>query len=361
MNLDLHEHKQRPRSILVIRLSSLGDVVLTTPIVRQLQRSFPQAFVDVMVAERFSEVYAHNPRVRRIWSAMGSTTVDTDLDKRKLEILETVPQGKYDLVVDLQHSMQSAAIRRGMGNAVVIYPKFRWQKLAMVWLKRFPAITTSIVERYRMPLQEFPLVLDTEGPEVWLESERDQGYYAPRSQALPIHGAHHNDVPTQLSVAIAVGAHHATKRWPVEYFAQLCKMLVGQGARVMLIGGVADVALCDAVSARVDVAIERYDGVTSLAETIEVLDRADVLVTNDSGVMHLGAARRVPTVAIFGSTVRQLGFEPFGTRYVVVEHDVRCRPCSHIGRAKCPKGHFKCMIEIKPQTVFDAVRNLLGQ
>lgn len=361
MNHQIHLSEPPPKSVLVIRLSSLGDVILTTPIVRQLQRSFPEAVIDVMVHDRFAEVYAFNPRVRTVWSAIGSTTLDGDLDARKAEMMESVPGGKYDLVVDLHHNLQTVAIRRGLGHSEVVYPKFRWQKLAMVWLKKFPATTTSVVDRYRTPLRHLPLVHDTEGSEVWLRTEKESGVYRPRREELPIHGVQsHHKHKAQLHVVIAPGAHHATKRWPVENVAALCSMFVENGATVSLLGSVADVQICDAIEQTAGVPIQRMDGATTLEQTITAIDSADILVTNDSGVMHLGAARRIPIVAIFGSTVRQLGFEPFGTRYVVVEHDVRCRPCSHIGRSSCPKGHFKCMVSISPQMVFDAAMKLLG-
>jgi heptosyltransferase-2 len=322
--------------------------------------SFPEAIVDVAVADRFAEVYAHNPRVRRVWPMVASTTVDSEMDRVKLEMRESLPAARYDLVVDLQHNLQSAAFRHGLGKEEVRYPKHRWEKLAMVWLKRFPAATTPVVDRYREPLAHLPLMMDTDGPEVWLERERAQGVYAPRPQAFYVHGAHDGHARSaRLRVAIAPGAHHATKRWPTSYFARLCVMLVREGAEVVLVGGLADVDICNAVVAAAGVPLERQDGASTLSQTINAIDGCDVLVTNDSGVMHLGAARRIPVVALFGSTVTELGFRPYGTRHVVVEHDVSCRPCSHIGRAHCPRKHFKCMMGISPEQVRDAIAQLV--
>jgi heptosyltransferase-2 len=127
-----------------------------------------------------------------------------------------------------------------------------------------------------------------------------------------------------------------------------------------MVGGVADVEICSAVAAASGVEVLRFDGAETLEQTIAAIDAADVLVTNDSGAMHIGSARRIPIVALFGSTVRELGFQPYGTRHLVVEHDVSCRPCSHIGRSRCPKKHFKCMEEIQPAVVREAIGKLLG-
>jgi lipopolysaccharide heptosyltransferase II len=340
------------RSILVIRFSSLGDVILTTPIVRQLQQTYPRAIIDVAVASRFAGVYEHNPRIRTQWLVDPTPEFDDgDADAVKLAMHENVKGGRYDLVVDLQNNVRSNAFRRGLGERIVSAPKYRLQKLALVWLKQKPSTIVPIVERYREPLSDLPLVMDTHGPEVWLADERLDGAYAPHVVRRSTNGTTH--------IVLAPGAHHATKRWPVARFAELAAMLVRQGARVSLVGGPADVAICDAVAAASGVDLIRADGATSVEQTIRVLDASDVLVTNDSGVMHLGAARRIPIVAIFGSTVKELGFAPYGVKYRMVEHDVGCRPCSHIGKSRCPRGHFMCMEGIKVEEVHHAIQRLI--
>lgn len=343
------------RSILVIRLSSLGDVILSTPIVRQLQRTYPDVILDVATSSKFHNVYEHNPRVRRAWSVDPAPTADSDMDDIKLSMKESVPDGQYDLIVDLQNNVRSATLRHGLGDAVVRAPKFRMEKLALVWLKKRPSVITPIVSRYRSTIEHLPLALDTAGPEVWLPHERADGVYGPDGRtARPLHhGA--------LHVAIAPGAQHATKRWPVAKVASLSRYLLDKGASITLIGGPADVPICDAIDAAVGGGLQRADSAKTLEQTITVLDRSDVLVSMDSGAMHLGAARRVPTVAIFGSTVKELGFAPYGIPHQIVEHDVNCRPCSHIGRANCPKGHFLCMEGIDVQHVANAIEKLTAQ
>ena len=223
----------------------------------------------------------------------------------------------------------------------------------MVWLKQRPSIVTPIVERYRQPLLHLPLVLDTDGLEVWTPQERAAGAYHSR-RSTPERS--HREGP--LRVAIAPGAHHATKRWPVARFADVITQLTGQGAQVSLLGSAADQAVCDAIVSAAGVEVHRADGASSLFETISVLDTCDVLITNDSGVMHVGAARQIPTIALFGSTVPELGFGPFGVQHTIVQHDVACRPCSHIGRARCPKGHFLCMEGITTEQVLSAVARM---
>lgn len=334
------------RSILIIRLSSLGDVVLATPLARQLHRTFPDAMIDVVVHDRFAEVWTHNPHIRRVWS-VEPRDPDAETDAVKLSMVESVPDGAYDLIVDLQHNLRSRIIRKGLGGNVVLAPKHRLEKLALVYLKRRPNVVTPIVKRYRSTVEHLPLAFDVDGPEVWLPEERRDGAYRTPHTAL------------RQRVAIAPGARHATKRWPAERVAELCTGLWRDRAIMpVLVGGSDETALCDAIAAMTDAPVERADGASTLEQTVRVLDGCDALVTNDSGVMHLASARRLPVVAVFGSTVPELGFAPYGVRHEIVQHDVACRPCSHIGRSACPKGHFRCMLGIDVDSVMRGLERL---
>ncbi len=341
------------RSILVIRLSSLGDIILATPIVRRLQRSYPSARIDVAVSERFAGVWNNNPRVHSVWRVPEAVSIE-ESDTWKLEAIEslaTVSEGKYDLVVDLQNSMKSRALRKGLGREYACAPKHRLEKLALVWLKKRPSRITPIVERYEKPLSHLPMAQDTDPCELWLPEESAQGWYPdqrPRASG-------------ELRIALAPGAYHATKRWPAARFAALARMLHEECcAAVVLVGGPGDSELCTAVAIAAGVPVERADGAKTVEETVRVLDRCSVLVSNDSAVMHMAAARRVPVVAIFGSTVRELGFAPYAAPHIVVEADVSCRPCSHIGRATCPRSHFSCMMNIEPSDVLKAAQRFIN-
>ena len=344
-------------SILLVRFSSLGDVILTTPLVRQLQLSYPDAVIDVAVASRFAGVYEFNPRIRRVWAVDPSPTADNlEADATRLSMHESLPGRTYDLIVDAQNNLRSAAFVRGLGSTVRRAPKYRLQKLAMVWMKQRPAVTTHVVERYRQPLLDLPLVFDTDGLEVWTPADRSSGVYLPPTRSLQTRSITSFRGAT---IAVAPGAHHATKRWPTDKFVAAITILQEQGADVVLLGSEFDRSTCDAIAHRVIRPVHRADGAQSLQDTITALDAADALLVNDSGVLHLGAARRIPTVAVFGSTVPELGFGPYGVPHRIVQQDVGCRPCSHIGRSRCPKGHFQCMEGIAPMAVVDALEGLL--
>ncbi len=328
----------------------MGDVVLATPLARQLRRTYPDARIDVAVADRFVDVWANNPHVTCVWPVPSVHASEAGLDELKLEMLESLSGewgGQYDLIVDLQNSFRSATVRRGLGATVVRAPKHRMEKLSMVYLKRRPAVTTSIVDRYRSPVDYLPLTQDSDGCEVWLPEEHAEGAYPSVRPVLE-----------RKRIGLVPGAHHATKRWPIVRYAELAATLVRQGHEVVLLGGPGDVELCTSVASAAGVSVVRADGATSIESTIRMIDTCACIVTNDTGVMHLAAARRAPVVAIFGSTVRELGFAPYGTSFRIVEHDVACRPCSHIGRSSCPKGHFLCMEGVTVGAVLHAIHEV---
>jgi heptosyltransferase-2 len=128
---------------------------------------------------------------------------------------------------------------------------------------------------------------------------------------------------------------------------------------IVLLGGVADKEICEKISQNASFKITDKSGATSVFETARELDSCNLLITNDTGVMHIAAARRIPVVAIFGSTVTEFGFAPFRVENRVVEIEkLPCRPCTHIGRAECPLGHFKCMNLITPDAVLKSAGEL---
>lgn len=330
------------KSILLIRLSSLGDVVLSTPVVRALRKRFPESTIDVAVDARFAEVWNGNPFVTSVIAIAKG-------DEDKVEFTQS-----YDLVVDLQRNRRSARLirmlRKPSSTTVVRYSKHRMEKLALVFLKKQPQELVHIVDRYLAPLSQVGVESDDAGLELWVDGAARVSKTA-RNESRP------------LRIGIAPGAQHFTKRYPAELLAQVVSLLVEKHhADVTTLGGIADVAQCQAVAASCAHPIRRCDGATTLEQTLRVVDELDVLISNDSALVHMAAARGIPVVVIYGSTVPSLGFTPYGVPNTIVEAlDVPCRPCTHIGRATCPKGHFACMNQIAPLQIVDAVAAIAGK
>lgn len=347
-------------SILIIRLSSMGDVLLATPLVRELRKRFPDARIDVCINEEWSDIFRHNPHCTNVFSYKRSWS-RAEFFSWKQEIVrslqETTDSACYDWVLDLQRNNRSRHIQRGLGQSIRRVSKHRLHKLALVYLKsNFHSKTLHVTERYRKTASELDVQDDGQGLEFWLHGE---------------HVPHSRTETAEMStvrIALAPGAHHATKRWLPERFAKSALLLAerfqgeGKNCTIVLVGGKSDVALCAEVVSLLagKVSVEDASGSASLAQTAELLDSCAVLLCNDTGVMHLASARGVPLVAIFGSTVPELGFAPFRVSHRIMQaNNVGCRPCTHIGRETCPKGHFACMQLVTAGSVAEAAWELL--
>jgi ADP-heptose:LPS heptosyltransferase len=177
----------------------------------------------------------------------------------------------------------------------------------------------------------------------------------------------HGVGPGCNTLGICPSARHATKMWQPERFAAAAGTLGGSfGLPVLLFGSPGERQRCEAIAAAIrtqtpGLAVSVLAGECSLLETAAAMDSCALVMTNDSGLMHIAAARKRKIVALFGSTVRQFGFFPFGTKAQVVERpDLDCRPCTHIGRERCPRGHFRCMNDISVHQLVQTASELLS-
>jgi heptosyltransferase-2 len=345
-------NKKKYNSILIVRLSSMGDILLTTSLVRQLENRFPDASIDFAAGSQFSEIYKHNPRIRGLFEYDKALPAKDSAAQFSL-FMKSMGMQKYDLAVDLQNNIRSYLLLRGRFREVVRFNKRRLHKLSLVYLKRpLDKRDIKIPELYLETVAAQGVVDDGKGLEFWLPEESGLDFYPPERKKLL-------NAPIKR-IAFAPGAHHFTKRWPAERFAGLADALASEySSEILLLGGTADTQICCEISALSSAEIIDKSGSTSIAETARLLDTIDLLITNDTGVMHIAAARRVPVVAVFGSTVTSFGFAPYRTKSIIVEKELPCRPCTHIGRAHCPKGHFECMRNIRIEDITSAVHKLI--
>jgi heptosyltransferase-2 len=160
-------------------------------------------------------------------------------------------------------------------------------------------------------------------------------------------------------VCLAPGAGFFTKRWPPEYYRQLiCLIKAHLNLKIVILGGSGDTAIGEQLSHSDDVF--NFCGKWNLLECAVIMSKGLAVVSNDTGLMHIATAVQKPVVAIFGSSVVEWGFAPFRSEHILVEQsNLICRPCSHIGRHECPQKHFRCMMEISPARVFEALQSLL--
>jgi heptosyltransferase-2 len=335
-------------------MSSIGDVILTSPLIRQLHENFPKTQIDFLIRTEYADLVKYNPYLSNILQFDVNTGY-----KGLRELKYFVKKQGYDIVIDLHRNFRSFILRRFSPKPTILkINKNRIIRLLRVKFninlyKRFHDKNISIAEKYLkvasnlMPIKNdlrlelfLPQKVADKSKQLWrrLESE----------------GFH---------VIIAPGARHFTKRWPPELYSELIlKINQTFGWRTLLVGSKDETSLIQDVQKKTGEASEFSAGYFSLLETAALIKSAPLFISNDSGLMHIAAAFETPQIAIFGSTTQELGFFPINPNASVVENkNLNCRPCTHIGRKSCPKKHFKCMVEITPQKVLNVVQEMMGK
>ncbi|NTU69175.1 MAG: glycosyltransferase family 9 protein [Chlorobiaceae bacterium] len=326
------------RSILIVRLSSIGDIVLTTPVVQELRRAFPGARIDFCTKAPFVQLLAGNPALSSVCTPEGLMGI------------------AYDLVVDLQNNRRSRALLRGLDIGTVRrYHKRNWKKLLLVRFKLnlYGDACRSVVQRYGEALHD--LTGAVTAPCAIFLSREDRDF------AL---GTLKGSVPV---LAVCFGANHFTKRYPEERFAAVIGQVAAQvPVRIVLLGGKDDIPGGERIMALLPAAVRgrvrSMAGQATLTQSAALLERSDLVLCNDTGLMHLASAFGRKVLVLFGSSVKEFGFLPWGVPFELFEVEgLACRPCSHIGRNSCPKGHFNCMNGIAPERVASRVVEHLRQ
>ena len=318
--------------ILVIRLSSLGDILLSTPLIRSLKKKFPHIAIDYLLREEYKDVLINNPYVNKLY-----------LFKRNQNRFPDELTIKYDLIIDLQNNIRSAGIRSKIkaGN-LRIFNKRTLDKLLLVKFK-----VNNLKEAQQIPLRYAESVdrleLDEEGLDLFIGNEK------------PSLNGRDNEY-----IGLAPGARHFTKSWPEDYYISLGKKLSNEGKTVILFGGKEDMGICAEISKSIFNSVDLSND-NNLLLTAVNMKECKVIICNDSGLMHTACAMKVPVLALYGSTVKEFGFTPYRNQNLIFENKtLSCRPCTHIGRENCPKKHFKCMLDLSPGDTYNKLTELIN-
>jgi lipopolysaccharide heptosyltransferase II len=333
-------------SFLLIRFSSLGDILLLTPALRSLRQAYPDSRIDVLIRPRFRELLENNPHISHL------VFLEDPADSHTLKQLQNELHGRYDTVVDLHTGLRSSQLRTQLdAGRILVYDKRRFVRWLLVAFKiNLYGREFSVPEAYLEALK--PLgVKDAGGGLEW------PGALARREEFLQV--AILAQAPDPKPIALCPGASFATKRWTQESWLDLARLLLDKGHTLWVFGGTEDAEAGEALKAVNPERMSTFCGKLSPALSGAGLSFCQAAVTNDAGPMHMAAAVGTPVVAIFGSTVPAFGFRPFRVPHRIAESSVYCRPCSHLGWAACPLGHFRCMKEQKAEGVVRLVEELL--
>jgi len=330
------------RRIAVLRLSSLGDVILTQPVLQALAAAFPEAHLTYWVKEEFADLVRHDPAVAHVRVLEREARRLEDLLSMSAELEDA------DLIVDLHGNLRTRILTMGHRARVLRSPSFRLRRAAQIYLRwARPPRPPTVLARHAAALAPLAIACP-EVPRVHAGLEAETwaaAWLAAWGEGAP-------------PVAMIPGAAHATKRWPEAHWLALHERLRARGERLLYFGLEADRARLPDLAARVAADPASRWCAERLARVAALLSHCRCAVAGDTGLMHLAAARGLKVVAMFGSTAPELGFAPAGLGHAVLCRHEPCQPCTLHGRERCPQGHFRCMVGLTPQAVADAAASL---
>lgn len=337
------------KKIAIIRLSSIGDIVLSTPLIRSLRNKYPESRIDFIVKNEYAELLSTNLHLSNVIS-FDHTAGFAELRTLK----KIIKKEKYDLLIDIHKNFRSVYLRNFAGSGLALKYKKDYVKrtlLVRFGLNRFKTIE-PVYKRYFRAVETLGIVPDNKGTELPLT----RNTILKVQTALTKSGLRQN----QSLIVLCPGAGFATKKWNTKGFAEVGDYLSKKYKTMIgILGSSEDYEDCESVQNQMQERSVNYAGMFSLLESAAMLNHSSLVITNDTGLMHIAQSQNTPVVALFGSTTRELGYFPFPENSFVIEQDLGCRPCTHNGRNSCPKKHFRCMKDNKPGDVIEAADQLL--
>lgn len=322
--------------ILIIRFSSIGDIVLTTPVIRCIKN---QIEGDVELHYITKKVYlpllAENPYLDKIYSIEKSTN----------EVIEELKAEQYDYIIDLHKNMRARRVKRKLKALSFTFDKLNIRKWLLVNFKWNKMPELHIVDRYLAAAKAFDINYDGEGLD----------YFLPKNISSQI------EFPNKVKngyTALVLGANHATKQIPEN---KLKSILEKSTENFVLIGGKDDAALGERLELIAPNRVWNTAGEMSLHQSAYLIKQANLVITPDTGMMHIAASFQKRILSLWGNTVPEFGMYPLlkkgneNQSAIFEVKDLSCRPCSKIGFNKCPKGHFNCMMLIDESEVIKKI------
>lgn len=338
---------EQPGSVLIIQTAFIGDALLVIPLLEVVKTLWPHSEVDIIVRPPADNLLETHPAINNVilYDKYGK---DRGLINF-LSLTTRLRKRKYDLALLPHRSLRSGLIAylakipsrhgfaRGGGRFFhtrrIIYPRNKHE-----------------IERNLTLLSPFASNLAGQKPVVYtIESDVSAVNKVMQDQA------------NRRLLAFAPGSVWYTKRWPMGHYIKLAKICIKSQYSLLLIGGDEDFSLCHRIAEEAGGHCKNLAGKLTLRQSVELLKRCILLVTNDSAPTHLGTAAGIPVITLFGSTSPQFGFAPYGLKGKSLEIDLYCRTCTDHGRKKCPEKHLRCLNEITPERVFREMQIMLNE
>jgi len=318
--------------ILIIRFSSIGDIVLTSPVIRCIKNQVANSEVHYLTKNSFKEILTANPYISKIYS----------IENEVSEVMDLLIKEHYDLIIDLHDNIRSRQVSLALKAKTYRYNKQRFKRFLLTQFK-INLLNNHVVDRYFGAVKKLNVINDGKGLD----------YFIPEKDEIP---------PAKLPFThiagfcvIVIGAKHFTKQIPKEKLEELCTKIT---IPIMLIGGLEDAYLGTQLESIDNFKIYNACGKLNINQSASIIKRAKFIITPDTGMMHIAAAFNKRIISVFGSTEKRLGFTPYNNNansVMIENNNLNCRPCHKHGLDKCPKGHFKCMLDLDMHKVIDVL------
>ena len=322
---------------LVIRFSSIGDIVLTTPVVRVLKNKFPDCEIHYLTKKSFSFLLENNPHIDKVIS----------FDNNLKDIIDNLKNEFYDYIIDLHHNIRSKRIKSALAIPNFTIDKLNIKKWLLVNFKINKLPEKHIVDRYLDTLSVFDINKD----------KQTLDYFIPQVDEYNL-SLHHPDFSKKPYVAFVIGATYYTKQIPKAIAVDIMNK---SKLPFILLGGKEDIAKSIEIENELQVPFVNLCGQINLNQSASLIKNAKIVVSSDTGLMHIAAAFNKIIISIWGNTVPEFGMTPYlpNADSIIIENkNLKCRPCSKIGFNKCPKKHFDCMLKIDIDHVVQNLRKL---
>ncbi|HNB62693.1 MAG TPA: glycosyltransferase family 9 protein [Saprospiraceae bacterium] len=308
--------------VLIVRFSSIGDIVLTTPVIRCIKQQLG-AEVHFLTKPGFAGLLTDNPYIDQLWT----------LEEDYIGLIRKIKEERFDYLIDLHKNLRTWWLAFQLGVKRLTYHKATIEKLLMVKFKINVLPKSHVSERYLDAVKSLGIKYDGQGLDYFISEDT----------------VNKLDGVDSLYIAAVIGATHFTKRLPEENWITFIN---STDRLIVLIGGKAEAEAAEHIVARSGSNVINMVGKTNLQESALIIQNAERVITNDTGMMHIAAALGKPIVSIWGGTLWEYGFWPFysdgkNLNKSLEVKGLSCRPCSKFGRNDCPRKHFKCMKDLK--------------
>lgn len=329
--------------VLIIRFSSIGDIVLTTPVIRSVREQL-NAEVHFLVKESYAGILKNNPYLANIHK----------LGDNKKELTDLLRREQFDLIIDLHKNLRSKYFIRKLGVKSVSFDKLNFAKWLLTTFKinRLPKI--HLIDRYFNTLKPYGILNDGRGLDYYTDDRDDDAFWS--YPGLPFN-------QQKKYISVAIGAAHKTKVPTSDIYIQVLKNL---DIPVVLLGGKQDIAFGDEIVNGSGRHVINLAGKITLGGSAVAIKDSELLITPDTGLMHIGAAKQKTIISVWGNTVPDFGMYPYygasniDQNYTFEVNGLPCRPCSKIGYEKCPRGHFRCMKLQDTEAIISLINRLVN-